>query len=195
MFDLLSRTICGEIHAHAQHLLPQNGLWLGRVKVGWDRVWVQRPYVECYSIISSAAKEAAGLEGVGDFKPEILGLRIPFSVERFNLSCRSSVGCRLISDVWPLFRDLKLEGPGGMLVKFCHLYLPHRSAPGKSCIILAIVGWAKPKYSGPETELETSRWRMVFARLTIVVHTPVAVPETSSSSFASSGVIRNCKVE
>jgi hypothetical protein len=31
--------------------------------------------------------------------------------------------------------------------------------------------------------------------LTIVVHTPVAVPETSSSSLASSGVIRNCKVE
>jgi hypothetical protein len=88
----------------------------------------------CYSMFS-AFTEVAGLEGVGDFRPEMLGLALASTAGE-----ASPFGVRLDSDALAPFRDLELEGPGGMLVKFCHLYLPHRSAPGRSWIILAMVG-------------------------------------------------------
>lgn len=139
---------------------------------------------------SSVARETAGLEGVGDFRPDTLGLAAASAVAEFP---RSSPDCCLASDVLPLLRDREPDWLDGITTtRSCHLYFPHLSAPGRSWIILAIVGCAKPKYSGPDTELDTSRWRIWFARLTTVVQTPVAVADTNSSSFASSGVIRNC---
>lgn len=54
-----------------------------------------------------------------------------------------------------------------------------------------IVFCPNPKKSGPDTEFECCRFRIVFARLTMLDHAPVAVPEMTACSGTSEGTIWN----